>query len=169
MFDRVGPGIDRQADAVGAMRVDAGRYLVRHDGLEMLPITPVIKLPQIGILRLHSAQPSAALDSLLTLVRAEVSTLIDRRGAGPWRPGHLCRQLLQDPEQLVAGRFCPGGQRAAEAPGGGQDDQRPGLFEAGRGGIGHGRRVARAAALKPRSAAVHQYRCAGLKRTSLMP
>lgn len=75
----IGAILSEAPGTVGAMRVDAGRYLVRHDGLEMLPITPAIKLPQIGILRLHSAPPSVALDSLLTLVRAEVSTLIAQR------------------------------------------------------------------------------------------
>lgn len=81
----IGTILSEAPGTVGAMRVDAGRYLVRHDGLEMLPITPAIKLPQIGILRLHSAQPSAALDGLLAMVRAEVSTLITQRGAGPGR------------------------------------------------------------------------------------
>jgi len=67
---------------VGAMRVDAGRYLVRNFGLKALPVTPVIRLPQIGILRLRSTQGSCALDDLLGLVRAEAAMLI---GVSPRR------------------------------------------------------------------------------------
>ena len=81
----IGAILGEAPGTVGAMRADAGRYLVRNFGLQMLPIAPAVPLPQIGILRLHSAQPSAALESLLTQVRAEVSTLIDQRGTGPVR------------------------------------------------------------------------------------
>jgi DNA-binding transcriptional LysR family regulator len=67
----------RQAPGVvGALRADAGRYLVRNFGLKALRISPRIALPRVGIVRLRSAETSAALEALLALVRAEVRALL---------------------------------------------------------------------------------------------
>jgi len=67
----------RQAPGVvGALRADAGRYLVRNFGLKALRIRPRIALPRVGIVRLRSAEASPALDALLALVRAEVRALL---------------------------------------------------------------------------------------------
>jgi len=60
---------------IGALRVDAARYLTRHFDLRMLAIKPVIALPQVGILRLRSAPRSETLEAWLALVRAEVGLL----------------------------------------------------------------------------------------------
>jgi DNA-binding transcriptional LysR family regulator len=64
---------------VGALRADAGRYLVRNFGLRMLRIKPGIGLPQVGIVRLRTAQRSPMLEELLALVRAEVRQMFDER------------------------------------------------------------------------------------------
>ncbi len=67
----------RQAPGVvGALRADAGRYLVRNFGFKGLRISPRIALPRVGIVRLRAAEPSAALEALLALVRAEVKALL---------------------------------------------------------------------------------------------
>lgn len=72
----------RQAPGVvGALRADAGRYLVRNFGLKALRIRPRIALPRVGIVRLRSAEASPALDALLQLVRAEVRTLLADTGS----------------------------------------------------------------------------------------
>jgi LysR family transcriptional regulator of abg operon len=69
----------RQAPGVvGALRADAGRYLVRNSGLKSLRISPRIALPRVGIVRLRSAEASSALEALLDLVRAEVKVLFHR-------------------------------------------------------------------------------------------
>lgn len=83
----IGTILSESPGTVGAMRADAGRYLVRHFGLVALPIAPIIRLPQIGILRLQTSQASPALESLLDTVRAEVSALI-----GPIQPGPTARR-----------------------------------------------------------------------------
>ncbi len=57
---------------VGALRADAGRYLVRDQGLRLLQVAPAVALPRVGIVRLRSAAPDAALEALLALVRGEV-------------------------------------------------------------------------------------------------
>ena len=61
---------------VGALRVDAARYLASDSRLRMLSIAPTITLPQVGIVRLRNAPPSADLEALLALVRAEVRHLL---------------------------------------------------------------------------------------------
>jgi LysR family transcriptional regulator of abg operon len=69
----------RQAPGVvGALRADGGRYLVRNFGLKGLRISPRIALPRVGIVRLRSAEPSAPLDALLALVRAEVKAMFQK-------------------------------------------------------------------------------------------
>jgi LysR family transcriptional regulator of abg operon len=69
----------RQAPGVvGALRADAGRYLVRNFGLKALRISPRIALPRVGIVRLRSADASAALEALLALVRAEVKSMFQQ-------------------------------------------------------------------------------------------
>ncbi len=69
----------RQAPGtVGALRADAGRYMVRNFGLRALRIKPDIGLPKVGIVRLRTASTSAPLEALLTLVRSEVRQM--------WRP-----------------------------------------------------------------------------------
>lgn len=69
----------RQAPGVvGALRADAGRYLVRNFGLKGLRISPRIALPRVGIVRLRSAEASPALDALLALVRAEVKAMFQQ-------------------------------------------------------------------------------------------
>lgn len=62
---------------VGASRADAGRYLARNHGLRILRVAPVIPLPQVGIVRLRSAQASEPLEALLELVRAEVRHMFE--------------------------------------------------------------------------------------------
>ena len=70
----------RQAPGVvGALRADAGRYLVRNFGLKSLRISPRIALPRVGIVRLRSAEPSPALEALLALVRAEVRAMFQNQ------------------------------------------------------------------------------------------
>jgi LysR family transcriptional regulator of abg operon len=66
---REAPGV------VGALRADAGRYLVHTFGLRSLRIRPRIALPRVGIVRLRSAPASAPLDALMTLVRVQVKAL----------------------------------------------------------------------------------------------
>ena len=67
----IGAIVREAPGTVGALRADAGRYLVRNSGLRMLRILPRIALPQVGIVRLRSAQRSIPLEALLSLVRAE--------------------------------------------------------------------------------------------------
>jgi DNA-binding transcriptional LysR family regulator len=64
---------------IGALRVDAGRYLARNFGLRVLRIAPRIALPPVGIMRLRSAPPSAAMEALLSLVRDEVRSMSGTR------------------------------------------------------------------------------------------
>lgn len=72
---------------IGAVRADAGRYLVRHFGLRSLRIDPPIALPSVGIMRWRAAEPSPHLEGFLALVRAEVRTLLPGRGRGRGMPG----------------------------------------------------------------------------------
>lgn len=81
----IGTILGESPGTVGAMRADAGRYLVRHFGLVALPIAPVVRLPQIGILRRQASQTPPALEGLLDMVRAEVSTLIGPQRVAPPR------------------------------------------------------------------------------------
>lgn len=75
----IGAIVREAPGTVGALRADAGRYLVRNAGLRMLRIAPRIALPQVGIVRLRSAQRSVVLEALLTLVRAEVRQMFDKK------------------------------------------------------------------------------------------
>ncbi len=58
---------------VGALRADAGRYLVREQGLRLLQVAPAVGLPRVGILRLRYATEEVELEKLLSLIRDEVS------------------------------------------------------------------------------------------------
>src|SRR6218665_2294270 len=68
----IGTILHHAAGTVGALRADAGRYLIHHHGLRMLEVVPSISLPRVGIMRLRSAPPEASLDALLAMVRTEV-------------------------------------------------------------------------------------------------
>ncbi len=74
----IGAILQQAPGVVGALRADAGRYLVRNFGLKGLRSTPRIALPRVGIVRLRSAEPSAALEALLALVRAEVKAMFHK-------------------------------------------------------------------------------------------
>ncbi|MBP6852430.1 MAG: hypothetical protein KA164_12565 [Rhodoferax sp.] len=74
----IGAILQHAPGIIGAARADADRYLVRNFGLSMLRILPRIALPQMGIVRLRSAQRSEALEGLLRLVRAEVALMLTR-------------------------------------------------------------------------------------------
>lgn len=71
----IGAVLQQAPGTIGALRADAGRYLVRHYGLRMLRITPAVGLSPVGIVRLRAAPPSAPLEALLEQVRAEVRHL----------------------------------------------------------------------------------------------
>lgn len=60
---------------VGALRADAGRYLAHHQGLRLLRVATAVALPRVGIVRLRTAAPDAALEALLALVRTEVQQM----------------------------------------------------------------------------------------------
>lgn len=60
---------------IGSLRADVARYLVASFDLRILPITPRIALPQVGIVRLRNARHSGDLEALLSLVRAEVGRM----------------------------------------------------------------------------------------------
>ncbi|MCW5234984.1 LysR family transcriptional regulator [Verminephrobacter eiseniae] len=68
----IGTILHHAAGTVGALRADAGRYLIHHHGLRMLEVVPSMSLPRVGIMRLRSAPPEASLDALLAMVRTEV-------------------------------------------------------------------------------------------------
>lgn len=74
----IGAIVREAPGTVGALRADAGRFLVRNAGLRMLPIAPRIALPQVGIVRLRSAERSAPLEALLALVRAQVRQIFGK-------------------------------------------------------------------------------------------
>lgn len=74
----IGAILSQAPGTIGAMRADMARYLTRNFGLRMLNITPVIRLPQVGIVRLRGALRSAPLELLLALVRNEVRSIFDR-------------------------------------------------------------------------------------------
>jgi DNA-binding transcriptional LysR family regulator len=73
----IGALLQHAPGTIGAARSDAGRYLARNFGLQLLRIRPRIALPQMGILRLRSAQRSQALEALLGLVRGEVRGMLN--------------------------------------------------------------------------------------------
>lgn len=74
----IGAVLRQAPGVVGALRADAGRYLVRTFGLKALRIRPRIALPRVGIVRLRAAEASPALDALLALVRAEVKAMFQK-------------------------------------------------------------------------------------------
>ncbi|MCZ4312529.1 LysR substrate-binding domain-containing protein [Comamonadaceae bacterium G21597-S1] len=74
----IGAILSHAPGTIGAMRADVARYLTRHFSLRQLDIRPVIALPQVGILRLRAAPRSEPLETLLALVRAEVTELFAR-------------------------------------------------------------------------------------------
>lgn len=75
----IGAILQNAPGVVGALRADAGHYLVRTFGLRSLRIRPHIALPRMGIVRLRKAPASPELDGWLALVRAEVSALVRGR------------------------------------------------------------------------------------------
>lgn len=68
----IGAILSQAPGTVGALRADAARYLGRNFKLKELKIAPVVRLPQVGIVRLRNALPSEPLESMLSLVRDEV-------------------------------------------------------------------------------------------------
>ena len=71
----IGAILSQAPGVVGALRADAGRYLVRNFGLKSLRISPRIALPRVGIVRLRTAESSPPLEALLALVRAQVKAM----------------------------------------------------------------------------------------------
>ncbi len=75
----LGAILSQAPGSVGALRADVARYLLRDFGqLRILPISPDIALPQVGIVRLRTATRSEALESLLALVRTEVGHMFSQ-------------------------------------------------------------------------------------------
>jgi DNA-binding transcriptional LysR family regulator len=75
----IGAILQQAPGVVGALRADAGRYLVRQSGLRELAIRPRIALPRVGIVRLRRAEAPAGLEDFLALVRQGVQTMFGKR------------------------------------------------------------------------------------------